>query len=127
MRSDELFRALAGNGASRQIRAIISPGIEAFRRGRRERGKSAPVFLSDGPRNCEVDAKCLLNLMDAFLSGDLDAIELEYVANAIELSPTLSSSGPLVDEILMELSNPEISQNLTRAVVEELSRRLHAA
>lgn len=117
---------LLEGGSIRQLRSEIAAPLEAFARGLKERGRAAPITLRDKGTPVLVREVHLANLIKAYVSCELSAVELDYVANVLALSPDAEYSTASVRDVVFALSSPEVNGQLSAdriaALLDELGR-----
>jgi hypothetical protein len=68
------------------VRSAIAAPLQAFRRGLAERGRSAPVVLDREAKSPAVHPSHVRALLEAYVAGKLESVELYYLANVLTLS-----------------------------------------
>ena len=108
-----LLLALLERSAFQQLRSEIAVPLESYSRGLKERGRSSPIVLTEMGTPAVVREVHVENLIKAYLSGELSAIELDYLANALDLSEDADYATKAVREAVFALSTPEINGRLS--------------
>ena len=85
-----------------------------------------PVEVRDEGISLNLNKVHILNLCAWYLNGDIDAFELEYAANIIELSEDFAYSKE-INEVVFTLGTPEINGTITPTSVQSLVDTLRGA
>jgi hypothetical protein len=103
--------------------------MPAYRRGLAERGRVCPVEVASDGSLLVVSRPHLEKLCLAYLSGDIDEVELSYVATALELTTDFQFVTKELEECAFFLSSPELNGEPLSKVVPAVLRALreHAA
>jgi len=123
MKSSELYILLSESVNSIKLKDSIKNDIKDFKRGLAEKGRSAPVKLQDEGKSFIITRNELLNLCQWYIRNELDEIELEYIANLLELSEDFNYEGEISEELFL-LSSPEINGKINKTVVQKIINRL---
>jgi hypothetical protein len=126
MKSSELIGLLSSLENGSDLKAAIQTAIPAFRKGLAERGRSAPVDIQDVGRRFEVRHEHIQNLCRWYLDGDINAIELEYVASILDLSEAFHFPED-VAEAIFDLADPVANGEISRESVMNILIRLTGA
>jgi len=126
MKSSDLHNFLQSPKNGVQFKRAIQPAIPEFHRGLAEHGRSLPVQIEDQGKNFDVTVENLKNLCSWFLAGTIDAVELEYAANLLELSDDFSYPKNIADELFI-LGTPDINGTLNHESVRNVLKRLSGA
>jgi hypothetical protein len=126
LKSSELNRLLSSSGNGAQLKAAIQPAMSTYRRGLAERGRSAPLELHEEGHDLVISREQVENLCGWYLRGEIDKVELEYVAGILDLSEDFQYGGDVGDAILM-LSSPEINGAISPEAVKNILSRLAGA
>jgi len=109
-----------------QLRTEIAAPLKPFERGLKERGRSCPITLSETGTPAVVREVHVANLIKAYLSRELSPVELDYVANALDLSEDAEYATESVREVVFALATPEVNGQLNAdhlaGLLEELGR-----
>lgn len=108
-----LLLVLLERGAFQQLRSEIAVPLESYSRGLKGLGRSCPVVLRETGTPAVVREVHVENLIKGYLSRELSAIELDYVANALDLSEDADYATEGVREVVFALSTPEINGQLS--------------
>ncbi len=120
MRSSELHSLLDRSEDAGGLRAAISSAMPAYRRGLAELGRSAPVVLESEGITLLVSEANIVHLCQQFLVGQLDEVELEYVASAIVLCSDFRCASEVVESAVFLLSDSVVNGPTTSESVREL-------
>jgi len=123
LKSSELNALLSDSANSTKLRESIKNDIKEFKRGLEEKGRSAPVKLQSVGKTFVVTKNEILNLCNCYLQNELDEIELEYIANILELSEDFYYAEEISEELFL-LSSPEINGKINKSVVQNIINRL---
>ncbi len=94
--------------------------MPAYRQGLAEPGQPAPVAVDCDGALLIVAAEHLATLCDAFLNGHLDAVELGYLATALELAPDFQFVSERIEDITSLLSGGTANPEAVTAVLRVL-------
>jgi hypothetical protein len=123
LKSSELNTLLSNSNSSIKLRESIKNDIKDFKRGLAEKGRSAPVKLQNEGKSFTVTRNEILNLCNWYLENEIDAIELEYIANLLELSEDFKYEDNISEELFL-LSSPEINGKINKSIVQNIINRL---
>jgi hypothetical protein len=126
LKSSELNRILSSSGNGAELKAVIQSALPAYRRGLAERGRSAPVELLEEGHSISITQGQLENLCGWYLSGEIDDVEVEYVAGLLDLSEDFQYDEVVGDAIFM-LSSSEINGGISPEAVEKILKRMGGA
>ena len=125
LKSSELKNILTSSSNCSKLKLAIKDAMPEYRRGISLMGGTAPISLQDIGNNLILTKSELVNLCNCYLNNFIDEIELEYVANALELSDDFEYEQEIVKEIFL-LSTPEINGPITKALVTDIINRLNS-
>ncbi len=97
LKSSELYNLILDSSNADKLEGSINSGIEKFKKGLSEKGRIAPVELQDEGENFIVTSYEILTLCNWYLQNKLDEIELEYIANLLELSEDFNYEHKIAD------------------------------
>jgi hypothetical protein len=117
--SAALFELLGPSVNGDELKASILSGVPAFQRGRSVSGRSAPVEIQSTGKSLLVTRAHLEILCLRYLKGEIDDVELEYVANMLDLCPDFVYDESVADAIFAPAS-PEINGGISRAGVKRV-------
>jgi hypothetical protein len=123
LKASNLFRLLSDPGAGIELKSSIRDAMPEFRRGLAIKGAAAPIQLSDDGGRFLLTSDHLINLCTWYLDGELDSQELEYCANALELSSNFQRD-QIVENELNRLATPEIEGKITPDEIKKVILRL---
>jgi hypothetical protein len=104
MYSTELITFLdQPNGLQLLKRAIAAP-VAIFRSALKIRGSSAPVELTMQNTSISIKAKHVRRLCEWYRAGDIDGVEIEYIASALTLCPDFVPESENIKSALYGLS-----------------------
>jgi hypothetical protein len=115
----ELCKLLSSSDNCRQLKTSIESGVHAFHRGLSELGRSAPIKIQSIGQTVLITRTHLENLCSWYLKGDIEDIELEYVANLLDLCSDFAYDKSIADAIF-QLADPEINGNISLNNVREI-------
>ena len=129
MLARDLYELLSAQESTAGLRAAVAPAMPEYRRGLAERGRSCPVFITSDGSLLVVAASHLERLCTAFLSEEIDEIELSYIATALELASDFQFVSKEIEECAFFLSSPEANGLPLPEIVPAVIRALreHAA
>jgi hypothetical protein len=99
--------ALLESGDVARLRAAIAEPLRAFGRGLAEPGRSAPIELATTGESMVVTLKHVTSLLTAHIEHKLSALELRYLANALDISPDARYDSEAVCQAVSGLSSDE--------------------
>ena len=126
MTTSELYSLLCSKGSGQYFKNAIQQAMPAYRYAKLEKGRSAPVSITNEENRFNLTNEHILNLCDWYLNDLIDEIELEYGANLIEFSDDFEYNEDLEKAIFM-LGTPEINGDLTKDHVHEIRKSLKGA
>ena len=100
--------------------------MPVYRRGLAERGRSAPIQVQSDGTSHNISKEHIVNLCTFYLSGHIDEVELEYIANCLELSEDFQYND-FISDILFRLSSPEVNGALTPDEVRNIVSNISSA
>jgi len=104
MKSSELVRCLDVDGGIPKLKQKMAVSIKEFSYGLRVKGGSAPISLAIENKEVLVEVIHVKSLCKAYLDGTIDAMELEYVASALDICPDFKFVTDNLREIIRNLS-----------------------
>lgn len=125
MKARDLYEKLSASDPSTALREAIAPAMPAYRYGLAERGRVAPVVIESDGALLVIANEHLANLCEIFMAGHLDAVELGYVATALELAPDFQFVSGQIEDIAGLLAEGTATSENVAAVLRVL--REHAA
>jgi hypothetical protein len=108
MKLSSVARLLSGTLSPAAFVAEIEEELAVHRAGLSVRGGVAPVRV-DEDEEVVLDRPGLRRLCEAFLSGELTAEQLAYIADAMQLSDRVEFSGHRIADDLAMCTDPEIN------------------
>ena len=111
---------LLERGAFQQLRTEIAVPLESYSRGLKMRGGSCPIVVKDTGTPVVVRDVHVESLIKAYLSRELSSLELDYLANCLDLSEDADYATESVREVVFALSTPETNGQLTVDQLTEL-------
>jgi hypothetical protein len=126
MKSSELYYLLESPDSGIKLKSAIQDAIPSYRRGLAERGRSAPIQVQSDGISHNISKEHIVNLCTIYLAGHIDEVELEYVANCLELSDDFQYND-FISDILFRFSSPEINGALTPAEVRNILANMTSA
>ena len=100
-----------------------------YRRGLAEHGRSSPVLIDSDGSLLVLAASHLDRLCTAFLNGEIDESELNYIATAFEIAPDFQFVSKEIEECAFFLSAADANGPPLQEIVPAVLRALreHAA
>lgn len=126
LKSSELNRLFSSSGNGAELKAAIQSALPAFRRGLAERGRSATLEVHEECHGFSITQQQVENLCGWYLSGEIDGVELEYVASLIDVSEDFQYANNVGDAIFT-LSTPEIEGAISPEAVKNILSRMAGA
>jgi len=124
MLARDLYQLLSDPGNGAALREAIAEAMPAYRHGLAEKGRSCPVAVQSDGSLLVISASHLVALCEAFLDEQIDAVELDYLATALELAPDFQFVSEDVEDITSFLSSQEANGPATTEVVTKILRIL---
>jgi len=125
MRARDLYQLLGTPDSGEALRKAIAPAMPEYRRGLTESGGPAQVAIESDGTLLTIAATHLVTLCEGFLAGHLDAVELGYIASALEAVPDFHFVSRKIEDITFLLSKGTASTEAVTAVLRVL--REHTA
>jgi hypothetical protein len=125
----ELYELLSAPESTVGLRAAVAPAMPEYRLGVAERGRSCPVLITSDGSLLVLAASHVESLCTAFLNGEIDEVELRYIASALELAADFQFVSKEIEECAFFLSTPEANGPRLPDIVTAVLRALreHAA
>jgi hypothetical protein len=124
MLTRDLYQLLSDPGNGAALREAIAEAMPAYRLGLAEEGRSCSVAVESDGSLLVIAASHLVVLCEAFLDEQIDAVELDYLATALELAPDFQFISEDVEDITSFLSSQEANGPVTTEVVTKILRIL---
>jgi len=102
---------------------MIEPAISAYRRGSLERGRSRPIEIQETGVRVTLKRKHISNLCSWYLDNEIDAVELEYIADLIGLCADFEYDST-IEDALQTFSDPETTGQITPETVRKVQALL---
>ena len=113
---------LVGKVPYEALKLTLSKEIDEYKSSAKEKGKTMPVYVDEDTDILFAHAD-LNALGDAFLNGELDEIELNYLADALLLSNRVKFESDQISDKLGYFTDPEVNGQLTKEIVAEILTR----
>ena len=123
MKARSLYRLLDSPDDGTALRKAIASAMPAYRAGRAENVRSAPVVVECDGSLLVIAAVHLVTLCEAYLAKQLDELELTYVATALERAPDFQFVTDEIGEFAYILSSGTPSTEAVTAVLRLLRER----
>ena len=91
----------------------IETPLKIFERGLNERGRVVPITLRNTGTPALVREVHVANLIKAHVSRQPNAVEFDYVANALDLCEDAEYATETIREVVFALSSPEANGQLS--------------
>ena len=129
MLARDLYELLSAQESTAGLRAAVAPAMPEYRSALAERGRSCPVFVASDGSLLVVATSHLERLCTSFLNGEIDEIELRYIATALEFASDFQFLSKEVEECAFFLSTPAADGPPFPEIVSAVLRALreHAA
>jgi hypothetical protein len=98
--------------------------MSEYRYGLAEKGRSCPVVIRSDGSLLVVAASHLEALCEAFLDEQIDAVELDYLASALELAPDFQFVSEEIEDFTSFLSSQVANGPTTTETVTAVLRAL---
>ena len=125
MRARDLYRLLSSAEGGASLREAIALAIPAYQQELAESGRAASIVMECDADLLPIAAMHLMVLCEAFLAEQINAVELGYIATAIDLVPDFHCVSKMTEEVTHLLSTKEPNPEAVTAVLRIL--REHAA
>ena len=122
--SSELSILLLSPKNGSDVKAVIHEDIKEFRKGRKTKGTSLPIKIKNTGNILSISKDEVQNLIEFYLNDEIDEVELEYLANILELCDDFDYDES-VSETIFLLSSPEINGELTKESVLNIKQELN--
>ncbi len=119
-----LARFLEGQATVVEVKRVIAVPMAAYRENLRKVGSSRPIVIDRDERIFQIEARHVKRLCEEYLCGNLDEIEVDYLATAIQLIPELSYASEAVEDAIFLISDPEVNGPLSKSLVLEVLNSL---
>jgi hypothetical protein len=125
----DLYELLSEQESTAGLRVAIAPAMPEYRRGLAERGRTCPDFITSDGSLLVLAASHLERLCNAFLSGEIDEVELSYIATAFDFAIDFQFVSKEIEECAFFLRNAEANGPPLLKIVPAVLRALreHAA
>jgi hypothetical protein len=120
----ELYELLSAQESTGGLRAAIAPAMAEYRLSLVEPGRSCPVFITSDESLLVLAASHLKRLCTAFLTGEIDEVELRYIAIALDLAADFEFVSKEIEECAFFLSAADANGPPLTAVVPAVLRAL---
>ncbi len=117
----ELKRFLDGDIELAALRSEYQKEVGEYEAALKKRGSSAAVVVTNDDFSRPLECEDLRKLCSCYLNGEIAEVELDYLANVLELSDSFEPASSDVSDALFRLSSPEINGTLTPASVAEIA------
>lgn len=107
-----------------ELKSLIQEDIKEYRAGRKTKGTSLPIKIEITGKTFSISKEAVENLIDFYLNEEINEVELEYLANILELCDDFEYD-ELVSETIFLLSTPEINGELTKESVLSIKQELN--
>lgn len=105
MTSTDLITFLESPDGPQQFKRVVAEPLAVFRRARTTKGYcSAPVELTTQKIAISIEAKHVRSLCEWYLAGEIDGIEIDYIASALTLCPDFVPESERIKSCLYSLS-----------------------
>ena len=125
MKLSDIGHLLADAAGPGEFRAANAANIEERRAQVTKRGSVVPVHLTEDA-DLELSSRDVAKLCNLFIAGNLDAVELAYVADALQLSDRVTWSEEGVADYIAEFTDPEVNGAFTieraKVIVREIEQ-----
>lgn len=121
--SSEIFLLLSSPQNGSDVKKLILNDIKEYRTGRKKKGTYLPIRINNSGNTISISKDEVRNLINFYLKDEIDAVELEYVANMLELCEDFEYNES-ISEFIFLLSTPEINYELTKNSVLKIKRKL---
>jgi hypothetical protein len=129
VRASDLYELLNTADSGEALREALAPAMPGYRRGLAEGGRPAPILVEPDEAVLVVARSHLASLCEAFLAAHIDAVELGYVATALERVPDFRFVSEEVEECAFLLSTASERGTTSAEAIKAVLRHLreHAA
>ena len=121
MNLKELKRFLDGDIELAALRSEYEKEVGEYEAALKKRGSSAAVVVANDDFSRPLKSEDLRKLCNCYLDGEISEVELDYLANVLEMSDSFEPASSDVSDALFRLSSPEINGALTPASVAEIA------
>lgn len=108
----------------RDFKEAIAGEISNYKNSLKKKGGSQPIILNEDLQHLEVSGPDIKIICKAYLEGIIDKWELNYIAEAILLSSTITFTDDRSESALYALSDPEFFELLTDNYVRQIIKDL---
>ena len=119
-----LKKYLLDEVTSHDVLKEISAEVELFRTSRLKKGASCAISGTHEDFRFIFNNSHVRKLCRAYLEGQFNAWELEYLCNLIELSEAFLMENDDVEDAVFLLSSPDVNGEINRKVVQDILGRL---
>ncbi len=124
MTSTDLVTFLDRPDGPQQFKRAVAEPLAIFRRAVTTKGySSAPVEITVQKTNISIEAKHVRRLCEWYLAGDIDGVEIEYIATALMLCPDFSPESESINSGLYGLGALRLADD-ERARVREIYKEV---
>ena len=124
MNLHDLANILRGDASPDKLLKSISAEVSAYREAFRKRGSSRPIYVTEDNFHFVVGRDEVKRLCSSFLNGVINEWELQYLANAIDLSSSFAIEDEEISEAISQLADPETNHPLNTVSVRGICERL---
>jgi hypothetical protein len=123
MHSLELYNLLGGSDNAGKVKLAIADAIPEFKRGLSERGRSAPIKIISDNRSFVIQETHLSNLCSWYAQGQIDDIEIEYIASALDICSDYEFADAHIEDAIKSLSDFMYDGRDTLKIVQKILHR----
>jgi hypothetical protein len=116
----KLAELLSGSTPPQSILSEIQSEVESYRRKSQETGTTLSIHVTGEDFHYTVNRENIKRLLDLYLKGLLDEVQLEYLSNVIDLSPSIIVADEAVEDAIFRLADPEVNSELNRETVRQI-------
>ena len=123
MKLSFLKNYLEGNERVATLQTQIADPLKEYREKSRIVGASCPVILDSDLSEFIICREHVIKLCDAYLSGQLDEVEVDYLGSGLQLvaaAHDFQFESDTVEEALSFLCDPQVNGPLTKPIVQEI-------
>lgn len=124
MNLQHLADFLRGDLAPNSLLNEINAEVREYRTAFRKRGSSRPIYVTEDTLQFLLGPQEIKRLCSLFLQGILDEWQLQYIADAIDLSSSFVIQDEKVRDAVFQLADPEVNLQLNTTNVAALCEGL---
>lgn len=113
-----------GNTKLYDFKKEIETEIIEYKKNLSKKGGSSPIILNEDLNSLLINKKNVIFLCEAFLNGNLNEWELNYIAEALLLSERIIITDNSVNEALLSITDPEYFKSVNHKYIEEVLNNL---